>query len=435
MLSKSTCWVGVVLALWMNDAAAKTNLLQVLQQAYDNDPQFHAKESTWQSQQQQALINRSSLLLQLAASTQSTAQSIPSDGDSSSAQNSSIGLSLRQSLINVADWQGYQRAKIEAKASQIEYAAALQDLIKRTSEAYFDVLKVQNQLQLNQKAVDNDARLLQWTKARFDSGLAKSVDVDTAQAVYQQNLVTVVDAKKALREKLAHLQTITGNEEQSLASLHATVPFSKPVPLDLAAWEHSLQENNLTVRAEQYRLQAQRTNIQVQHAGHYPTLEASADVNRSTTTTSPFANGGTNKQVTLTLSVPIYSGGKTSAQTLKATYDYQTSLEKYRQRYREQLEQLQDSYEGVLLGVDKLRADAQMVAANQQALRSTQTAYENGISNTNMSVLITAQQALYASQQQLFSDQCEYLVNSIKLKQAAGLLSMQDVTQLNDWLQ
>lgn len=435
MLSKSTCWVGVVLALWMNDAAAKTNLLQVLQQAYDNDPQFHAKESTWQSQQQQALINRSSLLPQLAASTQSTAQSIPSDGDSSSAQNSSIGLSLRQSLINVADWQSYQGAKIEEKASQIEYAAALQDLIKRTSEAYFDVLKMQNQLQLNQKAVDDYARLLQWTKARFDAGLAKSVDVDTAQVAYQQNLATVVDAKKALREKLAHLQTITGDEEQSLASLHATVPFSKPVPLDLAAWEHSLQENNLTVRAEQYRLQAQRTNIQVQHAGHYPTLEASADVNRSTTTTSPFANGGTNKQVTLTLSVPIYSGGKTSAQTLKATYDYQTSLEKYRQSYREQLEQLQDSYEGVLLGVDKLRADAQMVAVNQQALRSTQAAYENGISNTNMSVLIAAQQALYGSQQQLFSDQCEYLVNSIKLKQAAGLLSMQDVAQLNDWLQ
>lgn len=435
MLSKSTCWVGVVLVLWMSDAAAKASLLQVLQQAYDNDPQFHVKESTWQSHQQQALITRSSLLPQLAASTRTTAQNIPSDGDSTSAQNSSIGLSLRQSLINVADWQGYQGAKIEAKASQIEYAAALQDLIKRTSEAYFDVLKMQNQLQLDQKAVDNDARLLQWTKARFDAGLAKSVDVDAAQAAYQQNLVRVVDAKKALREKLAHLQTITGDEEQSLASLRAAVPFNKPVPLDLAAWEHSLQENNLTVRAEQYRLQAQRTNIQARHAGHYPTLEADAGINRSTTTTSPFANGGTNKQVTLTLSVPIYSGGETSAKTLQATYDYQTSLEKYRQRYREQLEQLQDSYEGVLLGVDKLRADAQMVAVNQQALRSTQTAYENGISNTNMSVLITAQQALYASQQQLFSDQCEYLINSIKLKQAAGLLSMQDAVQINSWLQ
>lgn len=435
MLSKSICWVGVVLVLWMSDAAAKTNLLQVLQQAYDNDPQFHAKESTWQSQQQQVLISRSSLLPELAASTQSAAQNTPSDGDSISAQNSSIGLSLRQPLINVANWQGYQGAKIEAKASQIEYAAALQDLIKRTSEAYFDVLKTQNQLQLNQKAVDNDARLLQWTKARFDAGLARSVNVDTAQAVYQQNLVTVVDAKKALREKLAYLQTMTGNEEQSLASLYAAVPFNKPVPLDLAAWEHSLQENNLTVRAEQYKLQAKRTNIQAQHAGHYPTLKADADVNRSTTTTSPFANGGTNKQVTLTLSVPIYSGGKTSAQTLKATYDYQTSLEEYRQRYREQVEQLQDSYEGVLLGVDKLRADAQMVAANQQALRSTQAAYENGLSSINMSVLITAQQALYGSQQQLFSDQCEYLVNSIKLKQAAGLLSMQDAVQINSWLQ
>src|SRR5690606_14031058 len=105
------------------------------------------------------------------------------------------------------------------------------------------------------------------------------------------------------------------------------------------------------------------------------------------------------------------------------------------QNYRTQVEQLQNSCQGIVNGVERLKTDARIIAADQRAIKSIDLAYQAGLSAINIDSIIQARQRLYQHQINSFQNKRDYIVNLIKLKQAAGSLGMRDLAILNSWLQ
>jgi len=91
-----------------------------------------------------------------------------------------------------------------------------------------------------------------------------------------------------------------------------------------------------------------------------------------------------------------------------------------------------NAYLGVLAGISRVKALKQAVVSQQSALDATQAGFEVG-TRTTVDVL-NARTLLYGSQRNYAQSRYDYILNTLRLKLAAGTLSTVDLTSVNNWL-
>src|SRR5699024_9631176 len=119
------------------------------------------------------------------------------------------------------------------------------------------------------------------------------------------------------REQLARL---TGEYAEDLENLRQNFPLGRPEPMDPSAWETTALAQNWSIQAAMYDRNANKANLKVAKAGHYPTLDLNASYGKSNLdgmegSSAPGQRDGTTTQgvIGLTLNVPLYMGGGTQA--------------------------------------------------------------------------------------------------------------------------
>ena len=151
---------------------------------------------------------------------------------------------------------------------------------------------------------------------------------------------------------------------------------------------------------------------------------------------NPFAPADTeniSKGIGLQLNIPIYSGGQTSSRVRQAVAQHRSAKEKLERIARETTRKARDAYLGIISGIATVKALEQSVQSSSTALQATEAGYDVG-TRTTVDVL-EARRRLYSAQTNLAISKYDYLKNIIRLKQAAGTLSRQDLTQIDNWLQ
>ena len=102
---------------------------------------------------------------------------------------------LRQPVLNLSGWFGYDSAKAFVKASSFALAAQEQDLIVRVAEAYLNILRTRDRLDTTNAEVTAVQRQLEQVQQRFDVGLVAITDVLESQAAYDAALVRQIQAE------------------------------------------------------------------------------------------------------------------------------------------------------------------------------------------------------------------------------------------------
>src|SRR3990167_7637338 len=125
------------------------DLLQVYQQALENDPKFKQLRANWQSQKMNLPIARAAYLPQFGVQANGTRNYTflrPLTLSTIYGYNWSYGYTatLQQPLFALSAWQSIKQADAKVKAATAGYLAAQQDLMARTTTAYFDALKRYN---------------------------------------------------------------------------------------------------------------------------------------------------------------------------------------------------------------------------------------------------------------------------------------------------
>ena len=99
---------------------------------------------------------------------------------------------------------------------------------------------------------------------------------------------------------------------------------------------------------------------------------------------------------------------------------------------RETERQARDSYLGVQAEIARVNALEQAVASSQTALEATQAGFEVG-TRTSVDVLISLRET-FRTQRDYASARYEYVLNKLRLKQAAGILTADDLIEVNNSL-
>ena len=114
--------------------------------------------------------------------------------------------------------------------AEATYAAAEQNLIFRVSQAYFNVLAAQDNLEAQQASLQAIAHQLDQADKRYDVGLIAITDVQEAKAARDTASAAVIAAKRTLATSEDQLQEITGEKYDSLSKPGTDMPLNMPEP-------------------------------------------------------------------------------------------------------------------------------------------------------------------------------------------------------------
>jgi outer membrane protein len=351
------------------------------------------------------------------------------------------GLNLRENVFSWSNWLTLKAANRQVAQAEATYAAAEQNLILRVSQAYFNVLSALDNLQAQEASLEAIARQLDQADKRYDVGLIAITDVQEAKAARDTASAAVIAAKRTLATAEDQLEEITGEKYDALAKPGDDMPLNTPEPADESKWVNISLDQNATLIAARLNAEIARDNVQVAFGGHLPTIsivagrtytEQSGPYTFEGVTLDGYGNKINDRQISLQVSVPIFSGGETQSKVRQSQYLWIAAKEQMTQTSRATERQARDAYLGVISGIARVQALRQALESSQTALKATEAGYEVG-TRTAVDVL-NARRTLVQAQTDYSGSRYDFIVSIIQLRLAAGNLDRPQVEQINGWL-
>lgn len=444
-VSRLSC---ICISLLATSAQAE-DLLDIYNMAVNSDPQIRQARAEFNATHTNVAQGRSQLLpsVDITANTGRQTQGpgepsafAPAHSFANGFNSKGYGLSIRQNLLNFEAWYSYQSIKKSDEAAATNLARSEQELILRVASAYFDVLRTQDNLETYEAELEASARILEQTQERFEVGLVPITDVYDSQASYDLAQVNLLIEENTLNQRYEALEAITGRNHNSIANLSEDFPIEPLAPTTIEEWVMTANQNNLDVRTARLTMESREYDAEAAKAAMLPTLDLAAAYNWNESGGISFFNlGGApgdvvniNSNITLNLSIPIFSGGLNRARERQAFFNLDASEESLLQTQRSSTQSARNNYRSVENSVLTIAARAQAVVSAQSQLDATIAGQEAG--TRNIVDVVTAQRFLFQSMRDYANARYNYVVNTLNLKQAAGLLSPQDIIDLNEWL-
>ena len=410
----------------MSAPATAENLLQVFELAQASDPEYLATGAENRAAQEirpQALAG----LLPIV--------NVSADAAWNERQRSDDYRS-HTLILNIAQpiYRRDRRIAVDQAGSRIAradalYAAARQDLMVRVAERYFRVLEAKDELSFAQATLEAFEQQLNQSRQRFEVGLIAITDVEEAKAGFDLARAQLIAAENALDTAREALRETSGEYQERLAPL-GDMPMVTPEPADIDKWTEVALGQNLRMLAAGHQTETARREIERVQAGNSPTLDAvgSYGLNDST------SRGGDTRNVSigLRLNMPLYTGGSVLSRTRESRHRYQQTLDVLERERRRAQRETRDAYLGVNSGISRVIALEQAVRSSETAAEAIEAGFQVG-TRTSVDVL-DAQRDLFRARRDLAEARYSYVLDVLRLKRAAGVLSEDDLRQISIWL-
>ena len=415
------------------------DLMAVYSKALKSDPQLLAEASSRQATSELDAQAQARFLPQvnLSANNGRVWEDISSQSFvSGDREYNSHGynLSITQPVYQRQNFVQQAQADIAIESAQASYLIAEQALIIRVAERYFDFLGKQDDLTFAIAEREAITKQLEQTQQRFDVGLATITDVSESQAAYDLANASVISAENELANSKERLRETSGSYQDSLSALKVDTPLVSPEPEDIDQWSAVALEQNPNLIVAKMAVDNAQQGIQLQKSGHYPSLDVVGQKSYNSQSDSSF--GGSNKthqeSISLQFNLPIYAGGSVQSRTRESGYRLDQAMHNEEQQRRIIMRQSREAYNGVISGVSRVKALKQAVISNEKALESTEAGYEVG-TRTTVDVL-NVRRDLFRARRDYANSRYDYILASLRLKQAAGTVSIDDLQQINQWL-
>ena len=449
----TTPWIrfsALALALGWATQAQAVDLLGVYELAQKNDAELRAAERRLDVAEEIPRQARSGLLPSLTGQASKTiGYSEPQVGGvtlpSSDTDQENYRVTLNQSIYDDANWGQMSKGKAQLVAAEAQYQEAWQAFLYRVTQRYFDVLTALDSVIFANAEQTALRRQFEQAEQRFEVGLAAVTDFHEARAAFDGARARLILAEDALADAKEALRETAGTYFENFARLIDDIPLNEPSPADAQDWVRMALQSSPLVLQQRGQLDAARADLRIARAGHLPSLGVSGsysrNVNNEFTARDPetqapigitqFETEGWQAQVTL--NVPIFQGFATQSRRRQAGYSLQLADEVLDQTERAVVRQTETAYRGVVAGIREVEARRQALVSANSALEATNAGFEVG-TRTIVDVLLS-EQRFFQAERDYSRARHQFILNQLRLKQAAGQLQESDLTAVNALLQ
>ncbi len=428
----------ITLSCLVASSVQAENLLQVYQHAKKNDLQLKISKTNYlatlekKPQIMSALKPRVDLGANTSYNLQYQGRTLRGE-DKSAFLNLGYNLSLSKPLINKQ--LDAQVSQVDASILQAKASLEIdkQNLIIRVADAYFQFLNAEETLAFRKAERTAIGRQLNQVKAYFDAGRSAITDVKEAQARYDLTNAQVVVAQQLIDVARESLKAITTKYYKKLNGASGNIPLITPKPNSIDAWEKTAIKNSPQVIVAQHAINVAQKTIDIERAAKSPTLNLFAKHSGSSTFgEDAFDQDKFDASVGLNFSMPLYEGGKIDSKVLEARLRLKQSRQQLELQKRLTAQQTRAAYLTILSGLSQVKALKQALNSTQTAAKATQAGFEAG-TRTAVDVLLSLRET-FSARRDYSSAHYDFLLNTLKLKQASGTLEEQDIASLSKLL-
>ncbi|MBU3601706.1 TolC family protein [Polynucleobacter sp. AM-25C3] len=453
------------------NASQATDLIRLYQEAAFSDPVLNTARFNYQASKELYWQGLSFLLPQAAAVPvgtryyQHTAGNQPASTPyvgSRVYDQKSYTVTLTQPVFNIAALEAFKQGDLNTKIADMRFYLAQQDLIIRVSQAYFDALTSQDNVELYRNKKSLIKQQLDIAQAKFDAGLATIVDVNTAQAALDLANSQEITAQADLIVKRGVLEQLVGRPVGALKPLTKEAkidgvlkdPRSKskdsngipiadsvnpqlPKGQTLEDWIHQAESANFNVLAGQLSVNLAESTFKASQALNYPSVNfiGTAGYNTSNGTANSLTPSQTNiynNTIALQMTIPLVSGGFNSSVIRQNAALLDAAKSNYDNARRTAAQSTRAAFTGFYGGLASVKAYEAAERSSTSALESSKLGFQVG-TLINIDVLI-ALDTVITTRSQLQQARYNTILNAIKLKAHAAALSDEDLISINTLL-
>ena len=298
------------------------NILEIYNEALENDPTYRAAEYSYLADKQLVVQGRAALMPSITLSG-STNWNEYYQNDILQQEYNSFSKTARvsQPLFRLDTWFNFKRSKSLTNAAEADFAYQQQNLLLRTAELYFGVLRAIDNLNAaisEEKAIKKQ---LDQAQQRYDVGLSAITGVQEAQLQYDLSKAARINNEGNLFSAREALNALIGREVFSLTALGDNLNISEPFPNSKEEWVKTALENNYQLKASYLRRDAAKSNARGAASNHLPKIDIVGSASESETNQFNYEGFEINGQgipvpavtgrrnYAIQMSVPIFQGG------------------------------------------------------------------------------------------------------------------------------
>jgi multidrug efflux system outer membrane protein len=292
-------------------------------------------------------------------------------------------------------------------------------LVSEVVAQYLRERAFEEQRALAERTLATVRESFEMTTRLLEAGQRSDLDVRTAEAQVQ-----------AARAEVARLTRLRAQANNAL-----TLLVGQPLPGDLPAAQpldaqaiiadigagvpSDLLHRRPDILAAEHTLRAANANIGAARAAFFPTISLTGFAGlASTALTSLLTGGSVLWSFSPQLSVPLFTGGRNAANLDVAKVRKQIEVARYERAIQIAFREAADALVARASLDEQLEAQIARAAAEQRRFELSETRYRNGVES--YLTVLTAQQDLYATQQQLIELRLARLTNLADLYRALG---------------
>jgi outer membrane protein len=416
-------WLPAVLAASIlaatAGAAAAETISDALAKAYQNNASLNAARAGVRVTNEGVAIARSGYRPHITGSGNITFQNQGGMG----LTTGSFGVQIQQSLFD-----GFQTTN-NVRASEARVRASVESLrnteqntLFKAASAFMDVIRDRQVATFRERNLEFLAEQVRAAQSRFEDGEGTRTDVAQAQAGRAAAEAQLSAARAQAQASAASYRQIVGEDPgrlQPAAPITGLLPGSMEQAFAVAARQHP------AILATEHLVDAAGFAVNAAEGALLPQVSAQAGVQRS------FQHGGISPGTTnsasigLNLTVPIYQGGRGSAQVRlskeqlgEARIEVDVSRDQVRQAVASAWTQFEAAREAVA-------ANRQVVEAAELALAGVVEERDVG-QRTTLDVL-NAQDDVINAQINLAASQRDVVVASYAILSAVGALTVRNL--------
>ena len=421
------------------------NLLDIYNEALENDPTFKAAEYSYLADKEIVVQGRAALLPSITLSGSTNWNEYYQDDVLQQEYNSfSKSARVSQPLFRLDTWFNFKRSKSLTNAAEAEFAYEQQNLILRTAELYFGVLRAIDNLNAaisEEKAIKKQ---LDQAQQRYEVGLSAITGVQEAQLAYDLSKAARINNEGNLFSAREALNALIGREIFSLDELGENLQISSPFPNSKEDWVNLALKNNYQLKASYLRKDAAKSNARSAASNHLPKIDIVGSGSDSETNQFNYEGFSINGQgipvpavtgrrnYAIQLSVPIFQGGAVSSRRKQAYSQYNQADENTLFTERRIIQEVRSQFSNVNTLVANVNAQKQAVISATSALEATQVGYKVG--TRNVVDLLQAEKNLYSAEKNLANAKYDYILANLRLALAAGTIDPGDILEINNLL-
>nr|WP_320191830.1 TolC family protein [uncultured Desulfobacter sp.] len=388
-------------------------------------------------------------------------------------------LVLSQPVFSYPSMVHISQAKEEVQRADFNFQAAAQNLIFRVTEAYLNALEAKDVLRFSKAEEDAISRHFNLAKERYESGLIPIAEFHDAKATFAGATTRRVRAEHSMEDAIEGLTEITGTRIDSLKAINLpdintekmcatissdsesktmrfdaidvnrfnslaprkdegyegdAIPLILPEPDDVDTWVQATQKQNFGILARQKGLIIAEKEVKRQNGGHMPTVSLVGRLNRNVEGDSLYGGGSDIEkwEGSVEVKVPLFNGFSTSSKVREAKLLHKIAQQELETEIRSVTRESKAAFFGIKSAIESIKALKQALISNQIALYAKQEGFKSGMQPTL--AVTDAQRDLFQTKHEYAKSQYEYIIYSLRLKKAVGLLNQEDIKVVNSWL-